>query len=427
MELDAENCSSSFGALQLTQTTMLALLSGLSIDCMHSFAAGGPHLRSARAVAAMAQPLLSVVGDTGDSHLSSGAEGMLGLLPFEADDALLPGETMRVELSASRYLALLAALAYDGSTIGQLLLTRPRHAAAVAPLLKVLETRRGDGEGGGGSGAHAICMSVRMACVGRVRLSGVGTDALGIATAVASPAFDYDPDDDAGVSADVGGAAAPVLAELADKHDERRELRGRLRRWRLDCAAAAAAADGGARAARLLERGRAWEANDRAAAAAAAAAGAAPFDAPLDALGARRREALLHRGLDAPPAPSLGHLHALWGVNDEARRRRRRRPAARRARARARAMHSPLADAPPPAVRARLHPRPPSRAGGRGALALLLRRMRLAPRRRSAARPRAPRRPRAVPAGARGLGRRLQASRRRALARRRRRPAGVNV
>ena len=174
---------------------MLALLSGLSIDCMHSFAAGGPHLRSARAVAAMAQPLLSVVGDTGDSHLSSGAEGMLGLLPFEADDALLPGETMRVELSASRYLALLAALAYDGSTIGQLLLTRPRHAAAVAPLLKVLETRRGDGEGGGGSGAHAICMSVRMACVGRVRLSGVGTDALGIATAVASPAFDYDPDD----------------------------------------------------------------------------------------------------------------------------------------------------------------------------------------------------------------------------------------
>ena len=174
---------------------MLALLSGLSIDCMHSFAAGGPHSRSARAVAAMAQPLLSVVGDAGDSHLSSGAEGMLGLLPFEADDALLPGETMRVELSASRYLALLAALAYDGSTIGQLLLTRPRHAAAVAPLLKVLETRRGDGEGGGGSGAHAICMSVRMACVGRVRLSGVGTDALGIATAVASPAFDYDPDD----------------------------------------------------------------------------------------------------------------------------------------------------------------------------------------------------------------------------------------
>ena len=110
---------------------MLALLSGLSIDCMHSFAAGGPHLRSARAVAAMAQPLLSVVGDAGDSHLSSGAEGMLGLLPFEADDALLPGETMRVELSASRYLALLAALAYDGSTIGQLLLTRrgPRSAS----------------------------------------------------------------------------------------------------------------------------------------------------------------------------------------------------------------------------------------------------------------------------------------------------------
>ena len=336
---------------------MLALLSGLSIDCMHSFAAGGPHSRSARAVAAMAQPLLSVVGDTGDSHLSSGAEGMLGLLPFEADDALLPGETMRVELSASRYLALLAALAYDGSTIGQLLLTRPRHAAAVAPLLKVLETRRGDGEGGGGSGAHAICMSVRMACVGRVRLSGVGTDALGIATAVASPAFDYDPDD-AGVSADVCGAAAPVLAELADKHDERRELRGRLRRWRLDCAAAAAAADGGARAARLLERGRAWEANDRAAAAAAAAAGAAPFDAPLDALGARRREALLHRGLDAPPAPSLGHLHALWGVNDEARRRRRRRPAARR-RARARARDA-LSARRPAARRARAPPPTPA-------------------------------------------------------------------
>ena len=342
---------------------MLALLSGLSIDCMHSFAAGGPHSRSARAVAAMAQPLLSVVGDTGDSHLSSGAEGMLGLLPFEADDALLPGETMRVELSASRYLALLAALAYDGSTIGQLLLTRPRHAAAVAPLLKVLETRRGDGEGGGGSGAHAICMSVRMACVGRVRLSGVGTDALGIATAVASPAFDYDPDD-ADVSADVGGAAAPVLAELADKHDERRELRGRLRRWRLDCAAAAAAADGGARAARLLERGRAWEANDRAAAAAAAAAGAAPFDAPLDALGARRREALLHRGLDAPPAPSLGHLHALWGVNDEARRRRRRRPAARRARARARARCTLRWQTPhrPPCARASTHARPLAQA-----------------------------------------------------------------
>ena len=339
---------------------MLALLSGLSIDCMHSFAAGGPHLRSARAVAAMAQPLLSVVGDTGDSHLSSGAEGMLGLLPFEADDALLPGETMRVELSASRYLALLAALAYDGSTIGQLLLTRPRHAAAVAPLLKVLETRRGDGEGGGGSGAHAICMSVRMACVGRVRLSGVGTDALGIATAVASPAFDYDPDD-ADVSADVGGAAAPVLAELADKHDERRELRGRLRRWRLDCAAAAAAADGGARAARLLERGRAWEANDRAAAAAAAAAGAAPFDAPLDALGARRREALLHRGLDAPPAPSLGHLHALWGVNDEARRRRRRRAAAR-ARARVRCTLRWQTPRRPPCARASTHARPLAQA-----------------------------------------------------------------
>ena len=339
---------------------MLALLSGLSIDCMHSFAAGGPHLRSTRAVAAMAQPLLSVVGDTGDSHLSSGAEGMLGLLPFEADDALLPGETMRVELSASRYLALLAALAYDGSTIGQLLLTRPRHAAAVAPLLKVLETRRGDGEGGGGSGAHAICMSVRMACVGRVRLSGVGTDALGIATAVASPAFDYDPDD-ADVSADVGGAAAPVLAELADKHDERRELRGRLRRWRLDCAAAAAAADGGARAARLLERGRAWEANDRAAAAAAAAAGAAPFDAPLDALGARRREALLHRGLDAPPAPSLGHLHALWGVNDEARRRRRRRAAAR-ARARVRCTLRWQTPRRPPCARASTHARPLAQA-----------------------------------------------------------------
>ena len=332
--------------------TMLALLSGLSIDCMHSFAAGGPHSRSARAVAAMAQPLLSVVGDTGDSHLSSGAEGMLGLLPFEADDALLPGETMRVELSASRYLALLAALAYDGSTIGQLLLTRPRHAAAVAPLLKVLETRRGDGEGGGGSGAHAICMSVRMACVGRVRLSGVGTDALGIATAVASPALDYDPDD-AGVSADVCGAAAPVLAELADKHDERREPRGRLRRWRLDCAAAAAAADGGAR--RAPPRARPCLGGERPrGGGGGGGGGAAPFDAPLDALGARRREALLHRGSTRRP-PSLGHLHALWGVNDEARRRR---PAARsRARARAR---DALSARRPAARRARAPPPTPA-------------------------------------------------------------------
>ena len=311
---------------------MLALLSGLSIDCMHSFAAGGPHLRSARAVAAMAQPLLSVVGDTGDSHLSSGAEGMLGLLPFEADDALLPGETMRVELSASRYLALLAALAYDGSTIGQLLLTRPRHAGRRA-------AAQGARDAPGRRRGRRRLVPMRsacpcMACVGRVRLSGVGTDALGIATAVASPALTTTPTmrTSARTSAARRRRCSP---SSADKHDERRELRGRLRRWRLDCAAAAAAADGGARAARLLERGRAWEANDRAAAAAAAAAGAAPLDAAARCPGARRREALLHRGLDAPPAPSLGHLHALWGVNDEARRRRRRRPPPR-ARARAR-------------------------------------------------------------------------------------------
>jgi len=68
----------------------------------------------------------------------------LGLLPFGMDEALLPGETKVVHLFEARFLTLFSdAAAKHHGCLGQLLVTRGGHAAAVSPLLVVEESRRG--------------------------------------------------------------------------------------------------------------------------------------------------------------------------------------------------------------------------------------------------------------------------------------------
>ena len=200
----------------------------------------------------------------------------LPLLKFPSYDALLPGEERQVHLYEPALVRLFERELGPDGVVGQQL------DSTVTPLLKVAEFSPHEERG----------WWMRLCCIGRVEASDVERSVHGYDTASICPYRDEaDRVNDDEVCSLTGLGCAD--AEVCELYDECFELERRSAALEVACAVPADA---------RYEWGH--ESYSPA------------FEERISALVARRRDALLQRGMDEPPAPGLEVLRGVWGAAD---------------------------------------------------------------------------------------------------------------
>lgn len=236
------------------------------------------------------------------SALSSSAQ--VGLLPFPMADALLPGESLEIHLSAASSLVLLeTALRRDHGCIAQLVERAEGSVCATAPLLELRERRK----------HKTVGQWCRFVCVGAVRLSSIelrtaaerldDADSTRCLVAQAQPlqdqrSVDYDSADDE--EAFLASAVESAFAQVNE-----------LRRAALSLERATSSG---------LGLSRPPAADDRVEYGYRLGPVVGPY-LELDGLVELRAESLCACGLDEPPA-ELRHFFELWGTADSESARR---------------------------------------------------------------------------------------------------------
>ena len=201
----------------------------------------------------------------------------LPLLKFPSHDALLPGEERQVHLYEPALVRLFERTLGPHGIVGQHL-----EHSSVTPLLRVTEASPHEERG----------WWMRLCCIGRVEASDVERSAHGYDTASICPYRDeadrVSDDEFCGLTG--LGCADDEVCEL---YDACYELERRSAALEVACAVPPDA---------RYEWGH--ESYSPA------------FEERISALVARRRDALLQRGMDEPPAPGLEVLRGVWGAAD---------------------------------------------------------------------------------------------------------------
>lgn len=210
------------------------------------------------------------------------------MLPFAAEEVMLPGERRQLLLTTAPEVGLLERACNDDlGCFGMLLKINEAEHEPLTPILQIMEIRNPDDPGGV---KGAVWTEVK--CVGVARLDVVPTHAT-------SARFKDD---------------VFLCAEASCRTDTRPAGAQAMLQIKISAFKRALASANAKETQCGQPRGQAADTDSVASYGPASCHKRAPLSMPLDAVVAARREALLQNGLDEAPSTSLRDLQSVWGM-----------------------------------------------------------------------------------------------------------------